>query len=119
MVEELPATGVNAVDMGGGAKNYYKETLKSHDILVAQGIVTDRSVLGTAHRVRTTSTRWASRTIRQHRSLHHAADQILRRTGVARRTYGRLLQAGRHYIPTFIPCPCRSPRSLFMSAAWR
>lgn len=99
MAEELSATGVNAIDMGAGAKNYYKETLESHDILVARGIVTDRSVLGTVHRVRDSSTRWTSRTIHQHPSLHHAADQILRRTGVARRTYGRLLQAGRHYIP--------------------
>jgi len=91
MAEELAATGIHAIDMGGGARNYYKETLKSHDILVAEGIVTGRSMLAAAHRVRTASTRWARRTLRQHPSLHHAADRILRRSGVARRTYGRVL----------------------------
>jgi CelD/BcsL family acetyltransferase involved in cellulose biosynthesis len=92
MIEELAATGIRAIDMGGGAKNYYKETLKSHETVVARGIVTDWSVLGTAHRVRNASLRWASSTTHQHPNLHRAADQILCRTGVARRIYGRLLQ---------------------------
>jgi CelD/BcsL family acetyltransferase involved in cellulose biosynthesis len=92
VVEELAALGIRAIDMGGGAKNYYKETLKSHETIVARGMVTDWSALGTAHRVRNASARWASRTTHQHPSLHRAADQILRRTGVARRIYGRLLQ---------------------------
>ena len=92
MAEELAAAGIHAIDMGGGAKNYYKETLKTHDIFVAQGIVTGRSVLGAAHRVRNASTRWAARTVHQRPSLYHAADQILRRSGVSRRIYGRMLQ---------------------------
>jgi CelD/BcsL family acetyltransferase involved in cellulose biosynthesis len=92
MIEELAVMGIRAIDMGGGAKNYYKETLKSRETVVARGIVTDWSVLGTGHRVRNVSTRWASSTTHQHPSLHCAADQILRRTGVARRIYGRLLQ---------------------------
>lgn len=92
MAEELAAAGINAIDMGGGAQNYYKEVLKSHVIFTAQGIVTSQSVLGAAHRVHSVSTRWARRAVRQRPSLHHAADQILRRTGVARRAYGRILQ---------------------------
>jgi CelD/BcsL family acetyltransferase involved in cellulose biosynthesis len=90
LIEELAAMGICAIDMGAGAKNYYKETLKSHDTAVARGIVTGWSVLGTAHRVRNASTRWASSTTHQHPGLHRTADQILRRTGVARRIYGRL-----------------------------
>lgn len=105
MIEELAASGIRAIDMGGGAKNSYKETLKSHETVVARGIVTDWSVLGTAHRVRNASTRWASSTTHQHPSLHRAADQVLRRTGVARRIYGRLLQVWRGRLPSLIPCP--------------
>jgi CelD/BcsL family acetyltransferase involved in cellulose biosynthesis len=105
MIEELAAIGIRTIDMGGGAKNYYKETLKSHETVVARGIVTDWSVLGTAHRVRNASTRWASSTTHQHPSLHCASDQILRRSGVARRIYGRLLQVCRGRLPSLILCP--------------
>ena len=91
LAEELPATGIQAIDMGGGAKNYYKETLKTHDIFVAQGIVTGRSVLGTAHRVRNASIRWAARTVHQRPDLYRTADQVLRRSGLSRRIYGRIL----------------------------
>ena len=90
MAEELAAAGILTIEMGGGARNYYKETLKSYDSFVAQGIVTDRSVLGTAHGVRNASTRWASRTVHQRPRLHHAADQLLRRSGIAQRIYGRI-----------------------------
>ena len=44
MIQELAASGIRAIDMGGGAKNSYKETLKSHETVVARGIVTDWSV---------------------------------------------------------------------------
>jgi CelD/BcsL family acetyltransferase involved in cellulose biosynthesis len=87
--EELAAAGIYAIHMGKGARNYTK-TLKSHDIFVAEGIVTGRSVLGAAHRVRGASTRWATRTVRRYPGLHRAADQFLRRSGVSRRTYGRI-----------------------------
>jgi CelD/BcsL family acetyltransferase involved in cellulose biosynthesis len=90
MTEQLADTGIRVIDMGGGAKNYYKETLKSDDNFVAQGIVTDRSVLGAAHRVRSALTWSARRAVRQNPGLHQAADQILRRSGVAHRIYGRI-----------------------------
>lgn len=90
LAEELAAVGIRVIDMGGGATNYYKETLKSSDMFVAEGIVTIRSVLGTAHRVRSSLTWSARRIIRQRPSVHHAADQILRRSGVASRIYGRV-----------------------------
>ncbi len=91
LAKELSATGIQAIDMGGGAKNYYKETLKTHDIFVAQGIVTGRSVLGTAHRAHNASIRWAARTVHQRPNLYRAADQVLRRSGLSRRIYGRFL----------------------------
>jgi CelD/BcsL family acetyltransferase involved in cellulose biosynthesis len=90
LAEEMAAAGVRTIDMGGGAKNYYKETMKSHDSFVAQGVVTDRSMLGVAHHARNAVTGKARRTVRQHPGLHHAADQILRRSGLAERIYGRI-----------------------------
>jgi CelD/BcsL family acetyltransferase involved in cellulose biosynthesis len=84
MVEELAAAGIRTIHMGKSQR--YKETLKNHDIFVGEGIVTGRSVLGAAHRVRSASTLWA----RQHPRFYHAAEQILARSGVARLTYGRI-----------------------------
>jgi CelD/BcsL family acetyltransferase involved in cellulose biosynthesis len=90
MAEELAATGIHAIHMGRGATSY-TQTLKSNDIFVAEGVVTSRSVLGVAHRAHGAFSRWAVRTIRrQHPSLRRTADQTLRRTGVARRIYGRI-----------------------------
>ena len=102
LAEELASAGINAIDMGGGATNYYKETLKTHDIMVAKGIVTGRSVLGATHRVRSATAQSARRTVHQRPSLHHAADQILRRTGLAQRTYGRVLPVRRSVTGGFV-----------------
>ena len=90
LAEELAAAGIRTIDMGGGAKSYYKETLKNDEIFVAQGIVTSRSIVGSAHRFHGALTWSARRTLRQHPGLHQAADQMLRRSGVARRIYGRI-----------------------------
>jgi CelD/BcsL family acetyltransferase involved in cellulose biosynthesis len=90
LAEELAAAGIRAIDMGAGAKNHYKETVKSSDSFIAQGIVTDRSVLGAAHRARGALTWSARRTIRRHPNLRQAADQLLRHSGIASRIYGRI-----------------------------
>jgi CelD/BcsL family acetyltransferase involved in cellulose biosynthesis len=90
LAEEMAAAGIRTIDMGAGAKNYYKETMKSHDSFVAQGVVTRRSMLGVAHHVRNALTWTARRTVRQHPGLHHAADQMLRRSGLAHQIYGRI-----------------------------
>lgn len=90
MIEEMAAAGIATIDMGGGARNYYKEVLKSHETFLAKGVVTSRSMLGAAHRARIASTLWATRTAHQSPGFHRAADQILRRTGVARQIYGRV-----------------------------
>jgi len=90
MVEELAATGIDTIDMGGGAMNYYKEILKNHETFLAKGVVTSRSMLGAAHRARITSTLRATRAVHRRPGFHHVADQILRRTGIARQIYGRV-----------------------------
>jgi CelD/BcsL family acetyltransferase involved in cellulose biosynthesis len=90
LAAEMAAAGLRTIDMGGGAKNYYKETMKSCDSFVAQGVVTSRSMLGAAHHVRNALTWTARRTARRHPDLHFAANQILRRTGLSRQIWGRI-----------------------------
>ena len=89
MAEQLAASGIGAISMGKGARKY-TQTVKSYDIFVAEGVVTSRSVLGAAHGVRDATARRAVRVVRQHPRLHSAADEILRYSGVSRRTYGRV-----------------------------
>jgi len=80
MVEETSAAGVRLIDMGKGAKRY-KETLKTGDLLVAEGTVTRGSALAAVHRLRSAPAAWAVRQIRQRPPLFHAADLALRRYG--------------------------------------
>jgi CelD/BcsL family acetyltransferase involved in cellulose biosynthesis len=89
MAEELAATGIHTIYMGKGARRF-TEAIKTNDVLVAEGVVTDRSFLGVVHGARGASAQWALDVVRQHPNLHRAADQMLRRSGVSRRTYGRL-----------------------------
>jgi len=63
---------------------------KSGSILVSEGVVTARSAVVAAHRIRYASGHWAVGAVRRHPALHGAADQVLRRSGVARLTYGKL-----------------------------
>jgi hypothetical protein len=86
----MAAAGIRTIDMGAGARNYYKETMKSYDSFVAQGVVTSRSPLGAAHHARNALTWAARRAVRQRPGLHLAADQVLRRSGIAARTWGRI-----------------------------
>jgi CelD/BcsL family acetyltransferase involved in cellulose biosynthesis len=89
MARAFADIGITVIHMGKGAAGY-TQTLKSHDIQVAEGMVTTRSVLGAAQLARTMSARRAARLVRRHPALHGAADQLLRRTGVSRVTYGRI-----------------------------
>jgi CelD/BcsL family acetyltransferase involved in cellulose biosynthesis len=89
MAEQLAAAGIQAIHMGKGARRY-TEAIKSGDVLVTEGVVTGRSILGAVHGVRGASAQWALRTVRQRPGLHRAADRMLQRSGVSRRTYGRL-----------------------------
>jgi CelD/BcsL family acetyltransferase involved in cellulose biosynthesis len=89
MAEQVAASGIQTIHMGKGARRY-AEAIKSNDVLVTEGVVTGRSILGAVHGVRGASAQWALRTVRQRPSLHRAADRVLQRSGVSRRTYGRL-----------------------------
>jgi CelD/BcsL family acetyltransferase involved in cellulose biosynthesis len=88
MTEELAGIGVDRLHMGKGAKRYTEE-MKNSDIFVGVGTVTSRSPLGTAHQIRNAASLWALQTVRAHPGFHRAADRVLRRTGIASRTYGR------------------------------
>jgi len=78
LAEELAADGVSLIDFGKG-KMQYKETLKTGELLVAEGTVTQRSPLGAAHWARQAPQAWAIRQIRAHPPLFRAADAVLRR----------------------------------------
>jgi CelD/BcsL family acetyltransferase involved in cellulose biosynthesis len=78
--EAAAAAGVHQIDMGKGFKPY-KETLKSHDIFVAEGIVTRPSPLAAVNYAHSAPTAWAIRQIRRHPPLFSAADALLRHYG--------------------------------------
>ena len=80
MVEHIAGAGVRLMDMGKGAKRY-KETLKTGDIFVSEGMAIGRSPLAVAHRARTAPSQWTIRKIRQHPGLFQVADLLLRRYG--------------------------------------
>jgi CelD/BcsL family acetyltransferase involved in cellulose biosynthesis len=77
-VAELAASaGVQTIDLGKG-KMRYKESTKSHDLFVAEGMVTSRSPLGVAHWARRAPQAWAIRQVRANPGLFRAADSVLR-----------------------------------------
>lgn len=80
IAEAVAAEGVHQIDLGKGFKRY-KESLKSGDIFVAEGIATRRSPLAAANYARIVPTGWAIRQIRRHRPLFNAADALLRQYG--------------------------------------
>jgi CelD/BcsL family acetyltransferase involved in cellulose biosynthesis len=80
MIEETAALGVHLIDMGRGPERY-KQTLKNHDLHVAEGMVTRGAVHAAAHRARTGAVRWAGPQLRRHPFLFRAADRILRHFG--------------------------------------
>jgi CelD/BcsL family acetyltransferase involved in cellulose biosynthesis len=84
MAQDAAGLGIRSIDLGKGAQRY-KDELKSYDLTVAEGTVTDRSALAIMHRARLAPPRWAVRTIRRHRPLYVVADQVLRRYGRLRR----------------------------------
>ncbi len=97
MTERLGALGIHTMYIGKGAKPS-AQLFKNHDILVAEGVTTDQSLLGTAHRVLNGVNRRALRTVREHPGLHHAADRVLRHTGASSRLYGKVLARGKQTV---------------------
>jgi hypothetical protein len=86
MAVESARIGIHTIYMGRGSSNY-KESMKSYDVFVAEGIVTSRSMLGMTHRIRTSSTRRVADVVHQHPNLNDAARKIRHLAG---RTYGRI-----------------------------
>ena len=80
MAEELADAGVRMIDMGKGEK-WYKNKLKSYDLVVGEGTATSRSALAAVHRTRLAVPSWAERQIRAHPALFTAADRMLKAYG--------------------------------------
>ena len=97
LAEGSAALGIRLIDMGKGTK-WYKDKMKSGEIIVGEGIVTRRSPLSGLHWARITSSQRAVRAIRRHPPLFHAADWVLRRYGRVRSARFPVSQAlGRPY----------------------
>ena len=77
-IEERATAGIELIDLGKGTK-HYKETLKSRDLFVAEGIVTRPSLAAAAHWTRSVPQAWVIRQIRAHPPLFRAANAVLRR----------------------------------------
>jgi CelD/BcsL family acetyltransferase involved in cellulose biosynthesis len=90
LAEQMADAGVRLIDLGKG-KMQYKESTKSHDLFVAEGIVTSRSPLGVAHWARRAPQAWAVRQIRAKPALFRTADAVLRRGA---RVRGAVLGSG-------------------------
>jgi CelD/BcsL family acetyltransferase involved in cellulose biosynthesis len=80
LIEETAALGVRLIDMGRGPERY-KQTLKSRDLFVAEGMVARGPLHAAVHKTRTGVVKWAGPRIRQHPHLFHAADRLLRHYG--------------------------------------
>ncbi len=83
LAEAAAGAGIRQIDLGKGAKDY-KESLKSADIFVGEGIVTGRSPAAVLHWARCTPAHWTVRQVKQSPQLFRAADQVLRRYGRVR-----------------------------------
>ena len=80
MAEETAALGINLIDLGTGLGRY-KETLKSYDLFVAEGVVARGPLLAGAHRAASALTGRARHKIKQYPPLFRAADRLLRHYG--------------------------------------
>jgi CelD/BcsL family acetyltransferase involved in cellulose biosynthesis len=83
LAEASALAGITRIDLGKGAKDY-KESLKSADGFVSEGIVTGRSPVAAVHWARCTQAHWTARQVKQHPGLFRAADQVLQRYGRVR-----------------------------------
>ena len=80
MAEECATLGINIIDMGTGTERY-KQTLKSYDVFVAEGVVARGALSAYVHRVRSTQANWVRRHVKRHPMLFRAADRLLRHVG--------------------------------------
>jgi len=80
MAEEAATIGVSLISLGKGTARF-KETLKSCDLFVAEGMVVPGGLLAAAHRARRSAARWAGPQIRKHPHLFRPTEQLLRHYG--------------------------------------
>jgi len=72
--------GIRMVDLGKGTEKY-KQSLKTDDLFLAEGVVSRGPVLAAAHRARTGALSWAGPRIRRHPRVFRAVDGLLRHYG--------------------------------------
>jgi len=82
-IEDAAGRGVELIDLGKGHKRW-KESLKSFDVQVAEGIVTRPCATAALHWARRTPTAWAIRQIRSNESLFNAFDKVLKKGAAVR-----------------------------------
>jgi CelD/BcsL family acetyltransferase involved in cellulose biosynthesis len=80
MAEEVTTLGVKAIDMGTGAERY-KQTLKSYDLPVTEGVIVRGKLSASTHQLRIAQVNRARRLIRRHSTFFRLADWILRHYG--------------------------------------
>ena len=80
MIEQAAGMGIFLIDMGKGDERY-KQTLKSFDVHVGEGVATCGPVASTFHRARANGVRWAGPRIRQHPRALYVVDWFLRHAG--------------------------------------
>ena len=80
MAEEMAAGGVQLIDMGTGMQRY-KQTLRSHDLFVAEGTVARGPLGASVHRMSGAAAGWMRGKVRNSPVLFHAADRLLRHLG--------------------------------------
>ena len=80
MAEANAARGIRLIDMGTGTEGY-KQLLRSHDLLVAEGVVTGGRLAAGTYRAGSAGTGWASRQVKRNPMLFRAADRVARRFG--------------------------------------
>ena len=80
MAEEMAAEGVQLIDMGTGMQRY-KQTLRSYDLFVAEGIVPRGPLSAGAHRICGAAVGWMRGKARKSPVLFRVADQLLQRLG--------------------------------------
>ena len=80
MAEETAALSINLINLGTGLGRY-KETLKSYDLFVAEGVVAQGPLLAGAHRAASALADRARHKIKQYPPLFRAADRLLRHYG--------------------------------------
>jgi CelD/BcsL family acetyltransferase involved in cellulose biosynthesis len=80
MAAHVPEIGVRLIDLGKGSEPY-KQSLKSRDLLVCEGMVTRGSLTASGHRACEAMSQFSMRQIRRHPSLFRLAGSLLRRYG--------------------------------------